>query len=692
MRLVYRIVLGLILFDSCHFGIAQNRVEVGKVLNYKQSVPPINADNHLFSTYYYNSRKVYNMKGFVIGSASYDIVSLKYNPIGTSYALLSQKKQKAVIEIFDAWEVGHLLFKLKDIAHPTAICYSHDSRLFFVAESSGILHILDTKQYSPVMQWHISPNTNRLVSSLNGYYLAAATDNNVTIINQETGVIRTTIPTAGVISDIGFSPDSSMFGILTQNGSLTLYDTKSFTQTGGFIFTESTHSFDFHPEGKYVTVLNDDQHIIFQNLTDENDHPSLSETDGGMSYIRYLQDGKRQTYLSYNTANAIKYKQLKGLSPNYTRILTEELNARMNEWAKMRPTETIEEYQSRVNEESRIKQVRLFEQEIATRMADGLVTQSEVRLGSYNPESNMLTLTFDNMPQIYLTVPENEVSLFTNTGNLEFRDVIYGLTKNDKFELTYAMVFNKQNGKIYEFNNLSRQSLDFLTTDDNFVPIELVQQSGMEDVRLQAIKDDVVKLAKQNALISEHTNIQVSTNVVPDIDATGRRITNEHINFSYTVDRNYSELEDFPIGKYQIEQSHAALSMLDIVTRAFEQDFAQYIKLGKKLIIKVTGSADALKINGAIAYDDIYGRFDNEPYYLNGELNALTVNRQTGIRKNEQLAFMRAIGVKDYIQKHVYSLQSMNVDYQYHVELAENTGGQYRRISVEFIFVDAFSN
>lgn len=692
MRLVYCAVLGLIIFCPCHSGQAQNRVEVGKVLNYRQPVTPVDADNYLFSTYYYNSRKAYNMKGFVMGNASYDIVSLKYNPIGTSYALLSQKKQKAVVEIFDAWEVGHLLFELKDIAQPTAICYSRDSKRFFVVEASGTLHVLETKQYTSVMQWYVSPNTNRLVSSQNGYYLAAATENDVTIINQETGTIRATIPAAGGISCIAFSPDASMFGVLTQNGSLTLYDTKSFTQTGGFVFAENTRSFDFHPEGKYVTVLNGDNQIIFQNLTDESDHPFLAEADGGMSFVRYLQDGKRQNYLTYNTSNSIKYKQLKGLSPNYTKMLAEELNARMNEWAKMRPDETIEGYQARVNEESRLRQVRLFEQEIATRMADGLVTQSEVRLGSYNPENNMLTLAFDNMPQIYLTVPEDEVSLFTNTGNLEFRDVIYGLTKNDKFEITYTMVFNKQNGKSYEFNNLSRQSLDFLVTDDNFVPIELVQQSGMEDVRLQAIKDDVVKLAKQNALISEHTNIQVSTNVVPDVDATGRRITNEHINFSYTVDGSYSEREDFPAGKYKIEQSHAALSMLDIVTRAFEQDFAQYIKLGKKLIVKVTGTADALKINGVIAYDDIYGRFENEPYYLNGELNALTVSGQTGIRTNEQLAFMRAMGVKDYIQKNVASLHSMNVDYQYHVELAEGTGGQYRRISVEFVFVDAFSN
>lgn len=684
-------VLGLTVMPCfCPQIMAQSRIEVGKVLNYKQPVTPIDADNYLFSTYYYNGKKAYNMKGYVMGSASYDIISMKFNPIGTSYALLSQKKQKRIVEIYDAWEVGRVLFELKNIIAPQAICYSTDSRRFFVAESSGMLHVLETKRYSSVMQWNVAPNTARLVASSNGYFLAAATDSEVRILNQENGAIRATLHAAGTISAIAFSYDATMFGILTQNGSLTVYDTRTYSQIAGFVFSGNTCNFDFHPDGKYVTVLNDENQILFQNLTDESDRLTLTDNDGGITYLRYLQDGKKQNYLTYNTENAIKYKQLKGLSPNYTKMLTDELNIRMNEWAKMRPDESLEDYQARVNEESRIRQARLFEQEIATRMADGLVTQSEVRLGSYNLENNMLTLTFDNMSQIYLTVPENEVQSFADTGNLEFRDVIYGLTKNDKFEITYALVFNKQSGKTYEFNNLSRQSLDFLTNDENFVPIELVQQSGIEDVRLQAIKDDVVSLAKQNSLISEHTNIQVSTNVVPDIDATGHRITNEHISFSYTVDADYSEREDFAAGKYKIEQSHAALSMLDIVTRAFEQDFSQYIKSGKKVIIKITGSADALKINGAIAYDDVYGTYDAEPYYLNGELNAMTVNSKTGIRKNEQLAFMRAIGVKDYVEKHIQSLQSMGIDYQYHVELSEGTGGQFRRISVEFIFIDAF--
>ena len=94
--------------------------------------------------------------------------------------------------------------------------------------------------------------------------------------------------------------------------------------------------------------------------------------------------------------------------------------------------------------------MRLFEQEIATRMADNLVEKSEVTLGNYNPNSNMLAVDFNTMPTIYLNIPADEVSDFMNPGDLEFRNAVYGLTKNDKFELIYADVYNKASGKTYK--------------------------------------------------------------------------------------------------------------------------------------------------------------------------------------------------------------------------------------------------
>lgn len=684
------LVCGLVLSFGNSSVEAQTQVKIGKMLNYKQPVTPVGADNYLYSTYYYNGKKAYNMKGFPIGSVNYEIISMKYNPAGSSFALMSHKNGKTVIEIYDAWAVGKVLSTISQVAAPTAMAYSADSRQFFVADAMGEVSVFDTKLYSQKTRFRIGLSANIAEVSNNGYYLALAGGSAVAVMNQETGSLRTTITARGEVVCIRFSEDATKLGVLTRNGILSIYSTRDFTVVNEYTDLNMANSFDFHPDGKYLTVLREGKQLLFLNMSDANDRSTLLDEDGGSTYVRYLKDQKHQIYLTYNAIKNVKYRLLKGLSPHLTKLLTDALNARMAEWSRMRPDETVEEYRLRVNEETRLQQARLFEQEIATELADDLVLRSEVRLGGYNPDNEMLTLAFDNMPQIFLTVPKDELDMFQDTNNLEFRNVLYGLRGDDTFEMTYAIVYNKLTGKSYEFNNKERRSLDYLYTDNSFVPIDLLQQTGMEDVKLQAIKEDVVTLAKQNNLISDHTKIQVNSTVVQDVDADGKRINNYKISFRYTVDGGFSVKEDFAAGKYRIEQSHAAKSMLDIVMRAFESDFAQYIKPGKKVMIRITGSADAMKINGTIPYDGCYGDIEAEPYYLDGQLGTMTITPQQGVKKNEQLAFLRAMGVKKYVETHMTSLAQMRTDYQYNIELPEGTGGEYRRINVDFTFIDAF--
>jgi ribosomal protein L32E len=46
--------------------------------------------------------------------------------------------------------------------------------------------------------------------------------------------------------------------------------------------------------------------------------------------------------------------------------------------------------------------------------------------------------------------------------------------------------------------------------------------------------------------------------------------------------------------------------------------------------------------------------------------------------------------VQQYIVQNISTLQQMKVDYQKAIEIASGTGSEYRRIRVEFTFVDAF--
>jgi hypothetical protein len=58
-----------------------------------------------------------------------------------------------------------------------------------------------------------------------------------------------------------------------------------------------------------------------------------------------------------------------------------------------------------------------------------------------------------------------------------------------------------------------------LEADANFVPLEIMQQATREEVQLKEIKEQVVEEKKQDKLITDNTQINVKTEVVPGVDA-----------------------------------------------------------------------------------------------------------------------------------------------------------------------------
>lgn len=294
------------------------------------------------------------------------------------------------------------------------------------------------------------------------------------------------------------------------------------------------------------------------------------------------------------------------------------------------------------------------------------------------------------MPTIYIPVPEEKVGGFKNADDLEFRDVKYGVMANDNFEIIYAQIYNRADGETYIYDNHDRVPLNFMDGDDNVVSLEIIQQQQMEEMKLQEIKQKVIEEAKLRNVISDHTNITVDSRVASDFDANGEKILNYIVKFSYEVEPEFSVQEDFAPGKYHVEESGAASSMLSIVKQAFEGDLAQYVKDGKKLNVKISGTADSSPIIHGIKYDGAYGDFENEPVYQNDQLTSISVNTKDGIKQNEQLAFIRAMGVKDYLEKNVSNLNEMKSDYRYYITVSEGKGGEFRRITTEFTFIDAF--
>lgn len=656
---------------------------------YPQKVSPTGIDNYLFSTYYYNGKKTYNLRNSVLSNS--DMISaMKINPAGSSFAIVQTKGKKSSVTVYDLWMANKVKHEFEEDMTPVSLCYAPDAKSLVISGDNKELLFFDTRQYALQSKMEIPFVAENIAISSNNYFIAASNGNTLDIWNLQTKELRKSIEADDKINCFTFSADNNLLAVLTADGKLNTYDTRTFFILQSYDAMGTAKYCYFHPEGKYIAIITGDNRISILNLMDETDREYIDNAEGGITDARFLKNGKGETFLAYNTVNSITYELMSKLSPNYTKLMSDELSDRMNTWMKMMPGETLEEYNLRVNDETRTEQMKLFEQEIATRMADNLIEKSEVTLGNYNPTDNVLALEFNTMPTIYLDVPTEEVSDFMNPGDLEFRNAKYGLTKNDKFELIYADVYNKASGKTYKYDNLDRESFDYMKSDDNFIPLNLVQQSNMDEIKLQEIKESIMNMAKQQKTISDHTKISVDAGIASETDANGKKIMNYNINFSYEVEQGFSAQEDFGPGKYATDQSGAAMSMLAIMKTAFEKDFAQYVQAGKKLRVKITGMADASPINGKIAYNGVYGEYTNEPVYKDNDLSNITVTKESGITQNDQLAFLRAVGVKEYLLQNIPAFSKMNSDYNYYIEVTKEKGSEYRRISVAFTFVDAF--
>lgn len=658
---------------------------------WKQETVPYGIENYMFAFYYYHADKVYNVRSVPLASVAEKVECMKVNPAGTTFAIIRAKGLKKWVEIYDLWEKDRLLHRFRKVENPLAICYSADARDIYIVTPTGLLCFDAVRTFE--QKWSIDvPFASKEVRvSGNGYFLAEYAGTTVNVWNLEQKQIRKTFEFANPVNDVAFTKDSEKLGVLTDDGLLSIYHTKNFFIAHSFDAMGVARCLSFNPDGKYASVVTGDGRISVVNLLDTDKREYVDNEVGGMNSALFVRHESNHQFLIYNTQQDVICKLMTQLSPNYTKLLKDELAERMNEWMQQMPGESLADYNIRVNEESRMKQMKLFEEEIASRLAsDNLSEMSSVSLGNYNPESGVLSLNFSSMPTIYLNVPESDVLSFNDTENLEFRNMRYGLTSKDNFELVYAEVYNNRTGKSYVFDNRERRSLEYLKADENFVPLELVQQSNMEQMKLEDIKETIVNLAKKENKISDHTNISVDAKVLPDVDANGNKIMNYKVNFTYTVEPQFSAHEDFAPGKYEVGESPAASAMLRIVKDAFEKDFSQYVKAGKKLKVNITGMADALPINGCIAYNGCYGDFEREPVYKNNELGNVTVTRKSGITENDQLAFLRATGVKEYIRSNVPALNDMDTDYVYNIEITKETGGAFRRIKVDFIFVDAF--
>ncbi len=450
-------------------------------------------------------------------------------------------------------------FNVKKRGIPFCATYSPDGRTLFVATDRGIFPADPRTLETGECLERTGSIPDMLLVSPNGYFLLAIAGDRCAVYNLEEGKVRKTLLTGQRITDAMFSPDSREMVLLSDDGMASVYNMNTLTVRKMIDGLGQARAGALNFDGKYLAVADRPDNIVLVNTLRDTDRTNIHVPDSDIRDLGFIYDAGRNTLMVYPVPGAVKARRMPLLKPYYNKLIDEEVNARMEEWLKMQPGETMEQYASRVTDETRAEQRRMFEYEITTRLAGNLIAGQPVGIGEYNRANGMLALKPGDMPQIFINVPEEEATAFSDPALVSLSEVLYGVMDDDTFEIVYARVTNGVNGKSYIFDNRNRKPLDYMKGGDG-ISLQVLRLQKMEEVRLRELSERVVNEAKNMNVISDHTNISVASRVVEDYDANGRRILNYEVSFTYDVAPGFSAQEDFPSGKYHVEQSGAASS------------------------------------------------------------------------------------------------------------------------------------
>lgn len=616
------------------------------------------------------------------------------NPTGASIAVISGNGKK--ISFISNRNKGEILTHLKSRQVITAMNYSPEARELFISDTGGDITAYTTEGYAPINSFRAGRQYSSIAVSPNYYYIAAADGNEVDIWDLQTTVLRKRLYFAGKINHITFSPDSKEIAVSCDSSGLITVDVLKYYRTPVSRTPENVMQASYHPEGKYISYAKTDSVIVY-NLINRKAVYRI-RTGKGLDVIDLefrRSSTEERTTLTCISDKRVSYWDMTDLPPLYMTMISEEADNLMSDWIRQMDGESMEEYRIRVTDDNAARQRAMLLDQAATAIASRSIKLEDPFIAEqYDSGNHTIGIKFKELNPIRLEVPEEEFDE-VRTGDLLFENPVYTLDGNDEFQLVYLEVINRTTDKTYIFDRRSYiiEEVEFDEEEESldFIPVAMIQAANMEMEALQMQTQRIMEEKRQENVITDKTEITISSEIQSDVDADGNKIYNYLLGYRYDVSEGFSYQEDFGPGKFMVTESNAALTMLEAIRSALAGDMGRYLEDAAAVDITITGTADAIPV-GRIPYDGSLGEFRETPYYAYDELASMTVTDESDIRDNEQLAFIRAAGVKKWLETEVEQLRTHRdkCSYHYRTEVSNVRGGEFRRIIVQIRFRDIF--
>jgi hypothetical protein len=183
----------------------------------------------------------------------------------------------------------------------------------------------------------------------------------------------------------------------------------------------------------------------------------------------------------------------------------------------------------------------------------------------------------------------------------------------------------------------------------------------------------------------------ISNNVMTQVDVK-KEEKDLKVVYSYSLlnDTLKFQTDDFILGRYNVDASHAMQVTLEVMKNNVSGQLAKYITPAKEISITINGSADATPIRGSIPYKGEFGTRISENCLFEGKTHKMEASINQGITSNSTLAFVRSVAVKDYIKNNIFNNLEVKPTYIHSASVSRERGGQFRRVFIEMIIHNLF--
>lgn len=683
----YRILLLTILTLTLTIGKIQAQEDtIREVRHYDYCDDIIASSNQLYRIVIAcNTGRLATWKDILVTNTK-PATAISLNPSGSNFAIGTDKLE---IELWSLETRNLQLGKLKGHTAPIRVLdYSRDTRYLLSAGMDKTVRVWDIKTLTLYKHFPCLHPVNAACFSPNGYYFACDQANDIVIFNytKSKAVLGLSGHTAP-IAKMKFSDDGKYLMSLDTENNIIVWNVADSKIYRKIKIPGTIKDADIHHNNKYLATIDTDGKLLIWNLkTLQLQQTQTSQKTGKTVQFSYDYD-KQKALLTHCDQKNCYIWDVERLEPAFDILAATTHDQLMNLWNRKRNNETSDQYSKRLNDSLQQKSTATMTQ-VITELGLQWRPIGKPTRSPYNPEQGAYTLTFDKIKPFLLKIDREDTPAFELAfDKCQYSKPIYGLDMRDLFSLENLEIYNPENKKTYYYGN----TVTHKKNPKKIVTGEIVKKIGEEEVILkQQLKNYFDKEIAQQR-ISDNVKVNVEAKPRESIGEDGQSVVDYCIDYSYEVLKTEkTDIGDWAPGRYMLAQSNAATASVKIIKQTFEKELAQYIKPGKNITVKVTGSADASPILKPIKYDGVYGDFDRQSYYLNGNIDNISISIKQGVTTNSQLAFLRTYGVRHFIEQEIEPLQKTNNTFEHHVFVSEERGNQYRRVSIEVIIHDAF--